>query len=174
MAVACSRGRPVSCWPLMVQTRWNSPRAAGIAIRVAHLAPPPDCPKIDAAGIAAELGDVVAHPAQREHEVEHAGVARVGVFRAGQFGEVQEAETIEPVVHRDDHDVAAPAQAHAVVEVAVDRAVVVGAAVKVHQHRAVAVVAQPRRPDIEVQAVLALHSAFGGDARRRARRRRAR
>ena len=30
----------------MVRTRWNSPLAAGIAINVAHFAPPPDCPKI--------------------------------------------------------------------------------------------------------------------------------
>ncbi len=36
----------VTCWPLIVMTRWKSPRAAGMAISVAHFAPPPDCPKI--------------------------------------------------------------------------------------------------------------------------------
>ncbi|MNR10011.1 hypothetical protein D3C85_1262390 [compost metagenome] len=35
----------VTCWPLMVAARWNRPFAAGVAIRVAILAPPPDCPK---------------------------------------------------------------------------------------------------------------------------------
>ena len=42
--VAARGPAAVTCWPLMVQALWNSPRAAGIAIRVAILAPPPDWP----------------------------------------------------------------------------------------------------------------------------------
>ncbi len=34
-----------TCCPLMVAAAWNRPRAAGIAISVAILAPPPDWPK---------------------------------------------------------------------------------------------------------------------------------
>ena len=42
--VAARGPAAVTCCPLMVQALWNSPRAAGIAIRVAILAPPPDWP----------------------------------------------------------------------------------------------------------------------------------
>ena len=59
-------------------------RAAGMAMSVAIFAPPPDWPnKVTQSGIAAERRDVVAHPAQREHQVEHSRVAGVG--KAGQI-----------------------------------------------------------------------------------------
>ena len=79
----CSGPDAVSCWPLIVAARWNRPArrrhrhqrgdlraAAGLAEH--H----------DVARVAAELGDVVAHPAQRQHQVEHAGVAGVREIRA--------------------------------------------------------------------------------------------
>ncbi len=75
-------------------------------------------------------------------------------------GEIEKAESVEAVVDGDDHDVAAMAQAFAVVERAVDRAVVVSAAVKVDQHRALAMVAQAGREDVEMQAVFALHAGL--------------
>ena len=51
-------------------------------ISVAILAPPPDWPNtMTRAGIAAERGDVVAHPVQREDQVELAGIAAVGEAR---------------------------------------------------------------------------------------------
>ncbi|KAG0735069.1 hypothetical protein G6F24_018809 [Rhizopus arrhizus] len=47
IAARCAAARgpaAVTCCPLIVQARWNRPRAAGIAISVAILAPPPDWP----------------------------------------------------------------------------------------------------------------------------------
>ena len=43
-SVALRGPAAVTCCPLIVHARWNSPRAAGIAISVAIFAPPPDCP----------------------------------------------------------------------------------------------------------------------------------
>ena len=71
----------------------------------------------DAAGIAAEISDVVAHPFEREDEIELANVAGVGEFLAAKFGEVKITKTVETMVAGDDHDVAALAEAHAVVGV---------------------------------------------------------
>ena len=72
----------------------------------------------------------VADPLEGEDEVELAGVA--GVFKAGcEVGEVEVAEGVEAVVDGDDDDVAAAGEAGSVVELGVDGAVGVRAAVDV-------------------------------------------
>ena len=86
-----------------------------MAISVAHFAPPPDWPKMrDVARVAAEARDVVAHPAQREHEVEHAGVAGVGELGPAESAQIQVPERVQAVVDGDDDDVAAARQPRAV------------------------------------------------------------
>jgi len=57
--------------------------------------------------IAAELGDVVAHPAQRRDDVHHADVARRGELLTAGFLERREAEDIEAVIDGHDDDVTA-------------------------------------------------------------------
>lgn len=65
--------------------------------------------------IAAETGDVVPHPLQRQDKVELSGVAAVGQF-GDQPGEVGVTEGVEPVVQRHHHHVAALAEPHAIVQ----------------------------------------------------------
>ena len=60
-----------------------------------------------ATGIAAEALDVVAHPAQRLHDVEHADVAGVRELRAAEVAEEREAHDVETMIDRHDDDVAA-------------------------------------------------------------------
>src|SRR5262249_46805585 len=66
--------------------------------------------------IAAEPFDVVAHPFEREHEVEHAGVTGVRILGASKAAEREITECSETMVERDDDDIAALAQMRAVVE----------------------------------------------------------
>ena len=91
---------------------------------------------------------------QGEHQVELPDVARVAKLGSADFREVQVAENIQPVVDGHHDHVAFPTQAGAIIKVFVDRAVVVGAAMKIDQHGALPPVAQGRCPDIELQAIL--------------------
>ena len=102
--------------PLCAIALRNSPRAAGMreqradAVGAGRLAE-----DRDVVGIAAERRDAVAHPLERRDLVEDAGVARTGELVAEQVGEVQEPERPEPVVDRDDDDVAVLRELRAVV-----------------------------------------------------------
>ncbi len=100
-------------------------------------------------GIAAERRDVVADPSQCQHLVEQPGHAR-----AVDLVEVQEAEGAEPVVERDDHDVAPRRQVRPVVPGDRAGAREERAAVDPDQHGQVG--ARVRCPDVQGQAVLAL------------------
>ena len=64
--------------------------------------------------IAAEARDVVAHPAQREDQVQHPDVAGVGELRPAKRREVQITERVQPVIDGDDHHVAAAGEPRAV------------------------------------------------------------
>ncbi len=98
-SVALSGPEAVTCWPLMVTARWKRLRAAGMPIRVAIFAPPPDWPNtMHTVRVAAELLDVVTHPLQRHHQVQHARVAGVGELRASQPGEIQIPEAVQAMV----------------------------------------------------------------------------
>ena len=71
----------------------------------------------DASRVATELLDVVLHPIECEHEVEHANVAGVGVHRVcGDSSQIEEAKCVEPVVDGHDDNVATLRKARAVIE----------------------------------------------------------
>ena len=131
---------PRSCAPLCAIARWNRPFAAGIAISVVTLLPPPDWPNtVTLAGIAAEGRDVVPHPRQREDDVLHADVAGIGPLLAtAEIREVEEAEQVEAVRNRDDDDVLLAREVGAVVEQPVAGAAGEAAAVQPHHHGSIA------------------------------------
>ena len=106
----------------------------------------------DLLGVAAERGDVVADPAQRGLLVGQAVVADRAGRTERRVG--QEAQRTQPVVDRDDDDVASGRQPARVIDVAA--AVDEASAVDPHHHRALLVVLCARRsPDVERQAVFA-------------------
>ena len=76
----------------------------------------------DIARIAAEIGDVIPHPFERQHDIAMPGVAGIGIFRAADIGEIKIAENIEPMVDRDHNDVAFARHVRAVVNGVVARA----------------------------------------------------
>ena len=82
------------------------------------------------------------------------GVAGALELRTEQIGEVQEPERAEPVVERDDHDVALLRERGAVVPRCVTGSEHERAAVDPHHHRSLGVVARGR-PHVEIEAVLA-------------------
>jgi hypothetical protein len=106
--------------------------------------------------IPAKGSDIVPHPFEGGDEVEHPDIGGTRVaFAMGR--QVEEAEQVQPVVERDDHNVAATGKIAAVE----GRQVVPGpgrepAAVQPHHHRPLPVVADRGRPDIDAQAIFAL------------------
>ena len=107
----------------------------------------------DVVGVAAEAGDVVAHPAQRSDLVAHSVVAAVCVVAVGQRRIVEVAERAEPIVDRDDHDIAATAEMLTVVDRRGAGAGGESAAVDPDHHGALCVV-DAGGPDVEREAVL--------------------
>ena len=102
--------------------------------------------------IAAERGDVVADPSQRGLLVGQPVVAHRAGRTERRVG--QETERTQPVVDRDDNDVAPGGQPARVINVAA--AVDEASPVNPHHHRALLVVLSAgRSPDIERQAVFA-------------------
>src|SRR6516225_6448678 len=136
--------------PLITMARWNRPRAAGIARSVETLPPPPDWPKIvNIAGIAAEPLDIVAHPFERGHHVERAGIAGLGELRPAQLGKMHEAQNIEPVIDAHHHNVVMGGETGPVEPRRIGRAVAERAAVIPHHDRALRPVTKAARPHIE-------------------------
>jgi len=85
--------------------RWNNPLAAGIAIRVCTLAPPPDSPWDEyPIGIAAERLDVVTHPPQSGDEIELTGISRL-CESTTEIAEMAIAQYTQAVVERYAHHV---------------------------------------------------------------------
>ena len=162
--------------PLCAIARWNSPFGArrgderGGEIRAGRFAE-----HRHVAGVAAEGRDVALHPLQRHDGVEHAVVAgdlRLRFRR--ELGVREEAERAEAVVQRDDDGAFAR---EAVARVARLGARAAGEAAAVQpDHDGPAVVRRVgRRPDVQIEAVLARRRrgrAFGppGRALRAARR----
>ncbi len=106
-------------------------------------------------GIAAEIGDVVANPAQRRHQVGHADVHRIGISRPADLGQIEESEDIEAVIDRHLDDVMMPRHLRAFVRRQfVGRAEAETAAMKIDHHRTLA--GQARRPDVQLEHVFAL------------------
>ena len=82
VAVAASGVIAFSHGPLWIAARWNRPLAAGMAIRVATLPPPPLWPKIvTRPGSPPKASMLSLHPLQREDQVQLADVAAVGELR---------------------------------------------------------------------------------------------
>jgi hypothetical protein len=104
--------------------------------------------------IAAEPGDVVADPVQARDEVEHADVARRGIFLSTDLSEVQIAEDVQAMVDRDDHHVAATRERGSVDPRPGAALLGESATVDPEHHRALAPVVDAWRPDVEDQAVL--------------------
>ena len=157
----------VICWPLMRDdameqaARRRHRHQRGALRAAARLAE-----DRDVAGVAAELGDVVAHPLRARGPGRAADVARVRQLRPAELGEIEVAERVQAMVDGDDHDVAAAAQARAVGLDLVAGAAREGAAVEPDHHRPLRVVAQPGRPDVQVEAVFADRPAAGRRLRR--------
>ena len=116
--------------------------------------------------VAAERLDVVAHPLEGGDDVEHARAAGRREVAAGQLGEVRRPEDVEAVVEGDDDHVAPVAQVDAVVGAGRPRAGAEAAAVQPHHDRVPAAVAEPPRPHVEEEAVLA-GDGLGAALRRR-------
>ena len=134
----------------------------------AHLAASAGLPEDgDVARIAAERGDIVAHPFKGGDQIQQADVAGLRVFFATQFGQVQVAEHIEAMIDGDNDHVLFGRQVPAVVHLPVGGAGGVSAAVIPHHNRALT--AQAGRPNIQVQAVFAAMGVTGGLLRHRLR-----
>ena len=130
-------------------------------MRVAHLAPPPDWPKMRTrVGVATKFGDVLADPLEGEDKIELAGVAAVGEVASADIGEVEVAEEIEAMVESDDYDVSALDEVDAVVDRAVAAAGGVGSAVDVDEDGTLSTIAEGWGPNVEVQAVFAVEGIF--------------
>ena len=93
--------------PLCTMTRRNRPRAASVAASNATSVPPADSPNsVTLVASPPNARDLVAHPPQRRDQVENAPVA-AHAFVVGEVGMREETERAEPVVDRDDDDIAA-------------------------------------------------------------------
>ena len=120
----------------------------------------------DVAGVAAKRRGIVAHPAQREDQVQHPDVAGVGEVGAAERRQVEMTERVQPVIDGDDHHVAATRKPRAVGFDPVAGVAGERAGVEPHQHRPAGAVGQARRPHVHVQAVFAQHPVAAGRLRR--------
>ena len=134
---------------------WKSPLAVRHRQQRAHLSAAAGLAEDrDVARIAAEARGVLAHPLQRQHQVEQAGIAGLGEALAAEVRQIEVAEDIQPMIDGHDHDVVAPGEIGAVVARRVGRAVGEGAAVQPDHDRTLRRV-EGGRPDVQRQAVLA-------------------
>ena len=134
----------------MTTARWNKPFAAGIVSSVDTLRAPPDWPMIvTLLGIPAELLDVVAHPFQRMHDIEHAERRRLLEVLTRDLAQVRVAEHVQAVIHRHRDHVAAQSEVRAVVHRRGAGAGVEAAAVAPDHHGPLAAVIDAGRPDVE-------------------------
>ena len=107
----------------------------------------------DLVRVSAERRDVVAHPLKCRDLIEQTVVARGAASFRREFRMREEAERADAVVHVDDDD-APLGEPSAVVDRHVTGAAAEAAAVDPHEHGPALALAR-RRPDVEVQAVLA-------------------
>ncbi len=105
-------------------------------------------------GVAAEIRNIVPHPFERSHQVEHSRIGRVRELVAV-FGEIQISESVQPVVEADQDDITSPGNALAIIRLQL----LAGsggktAAMEPDHDRPFAVVGRGG-PDIDAQAVFA-------------------
>ena len=109
----------------------------------------------DAIGITAEVGDVLVDPSQRRDEIRHPDVCRIFVSRSADLRRIEEPENVQAMIDGDLHHVVMSRHLRAFMRRQFVRgAETVAAAVEIDHHRALA--AQGRRPDVELEHVLAL------------------
>ena len=176
-ASAAARGSCVSAKaPLCTIARWKSPREPRETRWARTDRPPADWPAIvTLCGSPPNRAMLRLHPAQGGLLIHQPVVAGRAAGRRRQRGMRQEAEGAEPVVDRDDYDAVRRELGAVVVAGGVLRE---AAAVDPHEHGAGRLLAQRRRGDVEVQAVLVDRArreersspAAGSSARTRSRR----
>ena len=116
--------------------------------------------------IAAEAGDIVAHPLERGDDVEQARAARERKVGSHRIAEIGVAKHVEPMIDGHDHDVVRVRETGAVEDAAGAGAAGKSAAVQPDHHRAFASILQAGRVDVQHEAVFALLSGrSGGGAR---------
>ena len=98
----------------------------------------------DEIGIAAEAGDIVAHPLERGDDVEQARAAREREVGSHRIAEIRVAEHIEPMIDGHDHDVVRVRETGAIENAAGAGAAGKSAAVQPDHHRAFASIASGR------------------------------
>jgi hypothetical protein len=108
----------------------------------------------DVARIAPEGCGVLANPHERIDKIQQSGVPRTRVPLGSQLVQVQVPEGTQPVVQRDDDDVALRREGSAVEQGRRPRAEGVGAAVQPDHHGPRTCVLDCWRPHVEDQAVL--------------------
>ena len=105
--------------------------------------------------IAAERVDVVTHPLECGHDIQHADIAGLRECVPGEFAEVQITEHIQAVINGDDHDIAAFRQMRTVVLGVRAGADSEAAAVQPDHHGSLAG-AELRCPYVEYEAIFVL------------------
>ena len=103
------------------------------------------------AGVTAERGNIIPHPAQRGDDIVPARVAGIGVFRP-KIRKVEIAQDVQPVVDGNHHAVPQAGHVFALVSDLLNGGTgKVSAAVQPHQHGAMGVI-QRGGPDVQVLA----------------------
>ena len=106
------------------------------------------------AWIAAEIGDVVADPAQRSDQVGHPYIGGIGIVRAADLGHVEEAQRVETVIDGHLHNIVVPRQLRAFMRgQLIGRAEAEATTMKIDHHRPLA--AEAGGPDVQLEHVLA-------------------
>ena len=117
----------------------------------------------NAARIAAEIGDVVPHPFQGQHDVHHADVSRARVL-ASEARQIEEPEDVQTMIQRDHNYIAAASQILSVVgEQLLPGACGVATAMQPDHNRPLLVIVNAGRPHIDAQAVLAGNTIVPGE-----------
>ncbi len=115
--------------------------------------------------IAAEGGDVVAHPSERRDLIEGPVIAGDAVLRLRAQGGMGEVSDQTQAIVESDEDDASLRQGVALVEIVRPAPGLMATAVNPHHDRLLLGPAQIRGPHVQVEAVLAL-GFFGGEAHR--------
>jgi len=116
----------------------------------------------DILGISAERVDVVAHPLEGGDLVSDPDIRGRAIVPVAKGSPIEEAEHTQPVVDRDNHDVASIGHSSAVIERGRSRSEDECTAVNPDENGTTRVVTS-RRPDVQVEAVLTLATPCGAD-----------
>ena len=113
----------------------------------------------DIGRITPERGNIVPHPTQGQDEIQLTYIAAIGKARI-EPREIKIAQRIEPMIDGHHHYIARRRQMPPVVQRIDYAAIGIGPAMDVQHHRTFRLAPQPRRPNIEEQAIFARHILF--------------